>query len=92
MRGAPASYPSFLLSFLSGGYAGEVAADAVKRGDVSEDSLAAYEVMCKRLDDPGWSREFGFHSFINLSGDEQEEVFEKMTQADYVNFDVYDNL
>jgi len=92
VAGAAANYPSFLLSYLSGVYAGEVAADAARVKDVSEKRLARYETMCTGLADPGWSKAFGFHSFINLSEQEQEEVFDQMTRADYVNFDVYDNL
>lgn len=92
LAGGAANYPSFLLSYLSGVQAGEVAAEAVQAGDVSDKGLSRYQERCKILDDPGGSREFGFHSFINIADEEREEVFDKMTKADYVNFDVYDNL
>lgn len=93
LAGAAANYPSFLLNSLSGSYAGEVAATAVKEGDLSERSLARYDTLCKKIDDPGWwSTDFGFGAWVNLSEDEQEERFDKMTKAEHVNFDVYEKL
>lgn len=93
VAGAAANYPSFLLGSLSGSYAGEVAAMAVKEGDLSEESLARYDVLCRKIDNPGWwSSEYGFGAWRNLSEEEQEDLFDKMIKADHVNFDVYENL
>ena len=92
LAGAAANFPSFLLGLLSGRCAGEVAADAVRNGDVSEDRLSAYHIACKPLEDPGLGKDFHFGSFMYFSEDEQEDLFDKMTKADEVNFDVYSNL
>jgi len=92
LAGAAANFPSFLLGLLSGRYAGEVAADAIREGDVSEERLSAYHMACRPLEDPGLGKDYHFGSFMYLSEDEQEERFDKMTKADEVNFDVYNNL
>ncbi|MDD5094097.1 MAG: NAD(P)/FAD-dependent oxidoreductase [Dehalococcoidia bacterium] len=94
LAGASANYPSFILNTLGGSYAGQIAAEAVSEGNVSEERLAAFETMCKKtIDDPGWwSKDFGFGAWMNHTDDEKEELFDKMTKADYVNFDVYENI
>ncbi len=93
LAGAAANYNSFLLGYISGTNAGQVATDAVKAQDFSEDKLAVYDDICKPLSDPGCLQNgFSFGSFYNLSEDEQEDVFDKMTKSEYVNFDTYDNL
>lgn len=90
LAGAAANFGMFQLAMLSGQYAGEVAGEALKDGDVSEKRLSEYNTLSARLDDPQLGTRFGFTSFIGLNEDEKEEAFEKMTRADDVNFDVLD--
>jgi len=92
LAGAAANFPSFLLGILSGCHAAQVAAEAVSEGDVSEARLSAYHMACKPLENPGLGRNFHFGSFMHLSEEEQEDIFDKMTRSDGVNFDVYENL
>jgi len=80
----------FQLAMLSGQYAGEVAGEAIQDGDVSRERLSGYNAISSKLDDPQLGARFGFGSFVGLSEDEQEEEFNKMAQADGVNFDVLD--
>jgi len=90
LAGATANFGMFQLAMLSGQYAGEVAGEAIRQGDFSQERLSAYNALSVKLDDPNLGKRFGFSSFVGLSGDEQEAQFHKMTQADHVNFDVLD--
>ncbi len=90
LAGAAANFGMFQLAMLSGRYAGELAGEAVKDNDVSEERLSAYNALSSKLDDPQLGTRFGFSSFIGLTEDEQEEQFHKMTQEDHVNFDILD--
>ena len=86
LAGAAARYYPFVTCALSGRFAGEVAAEAVNENNVTEERLAAYDILCERLKEP--RPEIGFASFANLSEDEQEDLFDRMTRMDNVNFDV----
>jgi digeranylgeranylglycerophospholipid reductase len=86
LAGAAAKYYPFITCLLSGRYAGETAAEAVKDGDGSEERLASYNSLCERLTEP--KPQIGFASFSGLSEDEQEAMFDRMTQMDDVNFDI----
>ena len=90
LAGAAANFGMFQLSMLSGQYAGEVAGEAIRQGDLSQKRLSGYNALSAKLDDPKLGKRFGFSSFVGLTEDEQEEQFHKMTQADNVNFDVLD--
>jgi digeranylgeranylglycerophospholipid reductase len=90
LAGAAANYGMFQLAMLSGQYAGEVAGEAIKDGDVSRNRLSGYDAISTKLDDPQLGSRFGFGSFVGLTEDEQEEAFHQMTQAENVNFDVLD--
>ncbi len=90
LAGAAANYGMFQLAMLSGQYAGQVAGEAIKDGDVSQERLSGYNALSEKLDDPLLGARFGFGSFVGLTEDEQEEQFQKMTRADNVNFDVLD--
>jgi len=90
LAGAAANYGMFQLAMLSGQYAGEVAGEAIKDRDVSRERLSGYNAISAKLDDPQLGTRFGFGSFVGLTEDEQEEEFNKMAQADGVNFDVLD--
>ena len=85
LAGAAAGYNGTLPCLLSGRYAGETAAEAVQRGDVTEQRLAAYEKLCDRLQE---SRKLTLASFFKLSDDELEELFEEMTHMDDLNLDL----
>ena len=87
LAGAAAGYQSFLRCLLSGRYAGETAAEAVKEGNVSEERLATYNILCEGLRD---SRKISHTSFDNLSVDELEERFEEMTKMDEIDFNLLD--
>ena len=86
LAGAAAKYYPFITCLMSGRYAGKTAAEAVEDDDVSEERLAAYNVLCEKLTEP--RPRIGFGSFSNLSEDEQEVVFDRMTRMEDVNFDV----
>jgi len=90
LAGAAANYGMFQLAMLSGQYAGQVAGEAIKDGDVSQKRLSAYNPLSAKLDDPLLGARFGFSSFVGLTEDEQEEQFQKMVQTDDVNFDMLD--
>jgi len=90
LAGAAANFGMFQLAMLSGQYAGQVAGEAIKDGDVSQKRLSGYNDLSAKLDDPNLGKRFGFSSFVGLTEDEQEEQFHKMTQAVDVNFDVLD--
>jgi len=85
LAGAAARYYPFITCLVSGRYAGQTAADAIHAGDVSEKSLSPYNTLCESLSEP--KPEIGITSFAGLSEDEQEEVFERMTKTEGVDFD-----
>lgn len=90
LAGNAANFGMFQLAMLSGQYAGQVAGEAIKDGDVSKERLSTYNKLSRKLDDPHLGLRFGFSSFVGLTEDEQEEKFQKMTQETAVNFDVLD--
>ncbi len=85
LAGAAAKYYPFITCFLSGRYAGETAAEAVKKNDVSEKSLSPYDDLCKGLLEP--KKEAHFGSFMNTTVEEQEEIFERMTKMKDLDLD-----
>ena len=86
LTGAAAKYYTFVTCAVSGRFAGEVAAEAVKENNVTEKRLAAYDIRCERLTEP--KPEIGIASFANRTEEEQEDLFDRMTRMDDVNFDV----
>ncbi len=85
LAGAAARYYPFITCLVSGRYAGQTAVDAINAGDVSEKSLSPYDTLCESLLEP--KPEIGMTSFAGLTEDEQEEVFERMTKTEGVDFD-----
>lgn len=90
LAGNAANFGMFQLAMFSGQYAGQVAGEAVKDGDISKERLSVYNDLSRRLEDPQLGERFGFSSFVGLTENEQEEQFYKMTQEEGVNFDVLD--
>jgi digeranylgeranylglycerophospholipid reductase len=86
LAGAAAKYYPFVTCLLSGRFAGKTAVEAVMDGDTGKERLSSYNILCEKLQEP--KPEIGFASFGNLSEIEQEELFDRMTQMDDLNFDV----
>jgi len=85
LTGAAAGYMHVLRCVLSGCYAGETAAEAVKEDNVTEERLAAYDIPCEKLKD---TRKTGFGTFSNLSVNQPEELFDTFAEMDSIDFDI----
>ncbi len=85
LAGAAAKYYPFITCYLSGRYAGETASEAVKKNDVSENSLSPYDDLCKSLLEP--KKEVHFGSFMNTTLEEKEEIFDRMTKIKGLDLD-----
>lgn len=85
LAGSAAGYNGTLTCLLSGRYAGEVAAEAVLEGNLTEETLTRYEKLCERLQE---SRKLTSGTFFGLSDEELEKLFEQMNNMDDLNFDV----
>ena len=85
LAGAAAGYMHVLRCVLSGWYAGETAAKAIKEDDVTEERLAAYDILCEKLID---TRKTSFGAFWDLSVNQPEDLFDKFAQMDNIDFDI----
>jgi len=85
LTGAAAGYMHVLRCVLSGWYAGETAAEAVKEDNVTQERLAAYDIPCEKLTD---NRKTGFGTFSNLSVNQPEELFDMFAEMDSIDFDI----
>lgn len=89
LAGVGAGYHPFLTCLLSGRYAGETAAEAVKDNNVMEERLATYNILCEKLLDTKLAtRKIKVELLMGRSEKEMEEFFEKMTRMDDVDFDM----
>ncbi len=82
LGGDAAGFISIDQAVSSGMSAGEVAAEAVKAGDVSEKQLAVYEDLCRKLEEEKEWYTHQFHSLERFFGLPDEEIEKKFRESE----------
>jgi digeranylgeranylglycerophospholipid reductase len=76
LAGSGANYNGTLPALASGFYAGQVAAEAIRKGDVTAQYLGKYEDLCKNLD----PKQKGFISTFPFFDQKDEIIEERLLQ------------
>ena len=85
--GNAAGYTGIVHAIVSGRYAGEVAATAIKEGDVSEGALSRYEELCRHLGLHLTGRDgAALGKLSGLSDQDIEQLLPEMAQRGELNY------